>query len=65
MDVERVIGKHAIAKTAVFPHPVMGQGTVIACCDAPMVCIEKEDGTCLWWRADLCEFDDVEAEKAA
>lgn len=61
------LGQKTVAKTASIPKSVAGEGTVIAYCDAPMVCIKQEYGTYVWWRADLCEFsgaDEVEKEIA-
>jgi len=54
-----LLGKYATAKTGCLPATVHGEGIVMAYCDAPQVCIQREDGTKFWWRADLCEFREV------
>lgn len=46
--------KHAIARSA-GDHVPHATGQIIAYCAAPMVCILTEDGTHVWWRADLTE----------
>lgn len=35
---------------------IIATGKVVAYCDQPQVLIEQEDGSQIWWRADLCDF---------
>jgi hypothetical protein len=48
-----IIGRRVEWFSATFGHEALGEGKVIAYCDAPQVFIETDDGKRFWWRADL------------
>jgi hypothetical protein len=47
------VGREAVVKTS--QGDFYAEGTIIGAYSTPVFCIERADGTRLWWRQDLCE----------
>lgn len=58
MNGDELIFKHAVAKT-MQGHKV-GEGKVVAYSIAPVVTIERADGSKFVWRYDMCEYSEQE-----
>lgn len=52
---DSMMGKQVIANYGT--GGVAHKGTVIGYCAAPQVLIEDKAGNRVWWRADMCNFD--------
>lgn len=58
---EDYIFMHATAKT--IPGEVVAIGEVVAYCDGPQVLIVTPEGRRVWWRVELCEFEEPTDEE--